>query len=271
MSVASSCKACWEYANDYQKLPFTGGLVQLPEYLLSYFEGRLSSRLGFTPSPRRFSFRMNRKFDAFIEPSQFGMAKGILQDLEYAGLPISTPRTILDLGANVGLGLLALRDLYPSSKFACVEADPRNFQLLTKNLSINNFQAVLISAAVAGEQGLLDFRIGENTTCSTLVDASGIHPGHTDSIVVPVLTMHQVLEYLAWPEVDLLKIDIEGAEDSLFSGNPSWLNQINSIVIEIHPNTTPEKVQDQISPYGFRLRRHGHGREPVFFADRTAA
>ena len=199
------------------------------------------------------------------------MAKGILEDGEYADLPLqSEPHRILDLGANIGLGLLALHDQYPQAELAGVDADPRNFYLLLRNLAANHLQVSLIVAAVSGEAGILSLRIGENSTCSTLIDGSAIHPGHSGSIDVPCLTMPQVLERLGWPTVDLLKVDIEGAEESLFSGSPEWLQIVQAIVLEIHPNTTPERIQSLLAPYGFRLRRQSQGREPVFFADRPA-
>ena len=49
---------------------------------------------------------------------------------------------------------------------------------------------------------MLGLRIGDNSTCSTLLDGSLIHPGHTATIDVPCLTVPQVLERLcgyAWP------------------------------------------------------------------------
>jgi len=198
------------------------------------------------------------------------MAKGILVDREYSDLPLQfSPRTILDLGANIGLGLLALHDQYPQAQIACVDADPRNFQLLLQNLYSNHLHAPLIAAAVSGEPGILGLRIGVNSTCSTLIEGSLIHPSHAATIDIPCLTIPQVLERLGWPGVDLLKVDIEGAEESLFSGSPQWLHQVKAIVLEIHPNTTPDKIQELLAPYGFQLRRQSYGCEPVYFADRT--
>ena len=111
----------------------------------------------------------------------------------------------------------------------------------------------------------------EESTCSTLITGASIHPGLTASIDVPLLTMPQLLDRLGWSSVDLRKVDIEGAEESLFDGSSSWLAKLKAIVIEIHPNTTSERIQAHLAPYGFQLRRHGNGREPVYFADKTAA
>jgi hypothetical protein len=40
------------------------------------------------------------------------------------------------------------------------------------------------------------------------------------------------------------------------------------MVLEIHPNTSPNEIGDFLSPFGFRLKRIGYGAEPVYFARR---
>lgn len=271
MPLLSTLRAFVAYTSEFRELPFSPRLPQLPAYLLSYVEGRLASRQKKkTNSSRSFSFQLKSKFTVSLEPEQFGMAKGILVDKEYSCLPLSfEPKYILDLGSNIGLGLIALHDRYPQAELAGVEADPRNFQLLLRNLADNHLNFPLIAAAVSGEPGIVGLRIGENSTCSTLIDGSMIHSSHAASIDVPCLTMPQILEHLGWPSVDLLKVDIEGAEENLFSGSPQWLHRVQAIVLEIHPNTSPERIQSFLGPYGFRLRRQSFGREPVFFADRS--
>lgn len=127
------------------------------------------------------------------------MAKDIPEDREYEGLPLSSePSQIPDLGANIGLGLLALHDHYSQAKLAGVDADSRNFTLLLRNLQANCVQASLMEVAVAREPGILGLRIGENSTCSILIDGDVIHPGHTACIDVPVLTTPQMLDRLGW-------------------------------------------------------------------------
>lgn len=276
MNIISTFKAFVSYATAFKKLPFSPRLPQLPSYLLSYIEGRISSRLrkgvGSTVRARKFAFRLNHRLIVSLEPEQFGMAKGILIDKEYSDLPLrSQPKRILDLGANIGLGLLALHDQYPQANLAGVDADPRNFPLLLKNLSDNQMNIPLLAAAISGESGILGLRIGSNSTCSTLIDGELIHPSQTGSVNIPCLTMPQVLDWLGWPSIDLLKVDIEGAEESLFSHSPEWLHNVEAIVLEIHPNTTPQKIQDLLAPFGFRLRRQCFGTEPVFFADRSVS
>jgi hypothetical protein len=92
----------------------------------------------------------------------------------------------------------------------------------------------------------------------------------TDRTEVEVTTIPALLDEAGWDSVDLVKIDIEGSEDELLSSNNGWLSSVGAILLEIHPNTTPEKIGSCLSPYGFSLRRHGHGREPVYVATRES-
>lgn len=271
MNLLLSIKTFLSYAwSDFLKLPLSPRLPQFPSYILSYIDGRLAARRGKKSKARSFTFRLNCRITVSMEPEHFGMSKGILIDREYFDLPLADePKRILDLGANIGMGLIALHDQFPQADFAGVEADPRNFPLLLTNLSANNIKASLLSAAVFGEPDILSLRIGSSSTCSTLIDGTLLHSTITDTVDIPCLTMPQVLEWLGWPCIDLLKVDIEGAEESLFSHSSNWLHNVQSIVLEIHPNTTPEKIQNLLSPFGFRLRRHSFGNEPVFFADRS--
>ena len=114
---------------------------------------------------------------------------------------------------------------------------------MARNLEKNKVEAQLIAAAASAKGGeLLPLRLFDNTTCSTLISEDGFHPGHEAVVNVPTLSMNQILDSVAWTYVDLLKIDIEGAEDELLSVDNQWLAKIGVLMLEIHPNTTPEKI-----------------------------
>jgi FkbM family methyltransferase len=200
-----------------------------------------------------------------------GMAKGILLDQEYHLAPHLgfTPRTIVDLGANIGLGALYLHCQFPQAHLACVEPDPRNLPLLRQTLDLNGIPARVIEGAVGSTGGSLNLRFGKNPACSAL-ETSPMHQLE-QQVVVTVQTLPQLLSDLGWEDLDLLKIDIEGTEDELLSQDNQWLDRVRAIVLEIHPNTTPAAIGRYLQPYGFHLTRHSHGREPVYLALRSPA
>ncbi|MCT0229486.1 FkbM family methyltransferase [Synechococcus sp. CS-1324] len=269
MTAKASIKAFLSFLSDYADMPFSPRKRQFPRYVWSYLASAMARRTGTYSSSLAFQFKRQKTITISLQPEHFGMAKGILQDCEYDNLPLkASPKTIMDLGANIGLGAVVFHGQSPEAEILCVEADPRNVQLLLRNLKDNGIPAHVVAAAIGPEQGLLSLRIGQDSTCSTLVDASVIHPGMNAEVKVPVVSMDQLLEVCGWSRIDLLKIDIEGAEEELLCESPHWLEKVGAIVMEIHPNTTPERIAGYLRPYGFVLEKHGEGREPVYVASK---
>ncbi len=240
-------------------------------YFYCHYLSRFRSRFGLPSGEMLGRFRVaNKDILVHVMPEQLGALYGIFGDHEYdlSQFLTTAPGTILDLGANSGMATAYLHAQYPLAQFACVEPDPRNIKLLHKTLSTNHLQdsAQVFPVAVAAKSGQLKLRMGENSTCSAL-ETSPMHD-LADSTLVEVTTVPKLLEQLGWDRVNLLKIDIEGTEDELLSIDNSWLNRVDALVLEIHPNTTPEKIQSYLSPFGFTIKPLLRGIEPVYFASR---
>tara|TARA_B100002051_G_C16647159_1_gene591869 strand:- start:131 stop:958 length:828 start_codon:yes stop_codon:yes gene_type:complete len=270
VGIVASLEALGKYSSRYSCLPLEHSFGQYFTYMTAYVEDRLSSRFPYRPSIKELRIELNRTYKLSIMPNQFGMMAEFLELGECKGIPLeSSPARVLTLGANIGLGVICLRDEFPEAELVAVEADPRNFELLSRNLQQNNVDARLISAAASVHGGeLLALRLFDNTTCSTLIAEDGFHPGHQAVVQVPTLSMDQLLSSAGWDSVDLLKIDIEGAEDELLSVDNQWLEKVGVLMLEIHPNTTPVKIESYLRPFGFVLERHHNSLEPVFVAYR---
>jgi len=68
------------------------------------------------------------------------------------------------------------------------------------------------------------------------------------------LPMSRVIAESGFDRVDLLKVDIEGAEVELFKGDVSWLRRVGAIAIEFHGDSRRESGFDQIMrDYGFAV------------------
>ena len=48
------------------------------------------------------------------------------------------------------------------------------------------------------------------------------------------ITVDKVLEDFDLPQIDILKIDIEGAEKEVFSDTSAWIDRVDAIIIELH-------------------------------------
>ncbi len=168
--------------------------------------------------------------------SDLEVFKKIFIDEEYA-VPFTSPtHSILDLGANTGMATLYFHRAFPNAQIVTVEPDPANFELLTRNL--NGIPTVKpIRAAVwthDGEIQLVDPGIGawglqvsENATSSA------------PSVSVPAISLPSLLREFPSGHLDLLKIDIEGAEKEILENADSWIPAVNAIVIELHDRYKP--------------------------------
>ncbi|MBX2914254.1 MAG: FkbM family methyltransferase [Cyclobacteriaceae bacterium] len=168
------------------------------------------------------------------------------------------PLTIVDAGANVGFASVFFKTAFLNSSILCLEIDDSNFMLLQKNIAMNGFSNVTtLKEALWKSNAFLeikrDFR--DKSECSYYVEES---PSKT------ALIGHNLLHYrsvMNWQKIDLLKIDIEGAERYLFE-NPSLANQVLSntrvLVIEIHDEFAIRKtIEGHLSRHSFTYFNHG--------------
>jgi hypothetical protein len=68
-----------------------------------------------------------------------------------------------------------------------------------------------------------------------------------------MVAMPELLTSNAIEAIDILKVDIEGAESDLFAECKSWISKVRLIVIEIHPGLVDyQRVIHSITTHGFR-------------------
>ena len=147
---------------------------------------------------------------------------------------------LVDIGANIGMTSLWMAKEYGYSRIIAVEPSEDNADLVRKNLLGNGLNAEVVCAAAGGKDGFTLFAVSDSSTngrvdtATTSGEVSATDAGH---VSVPVVSMPTLLQNLP-PDmmVDTLKIDIEGGEEDLLSGNVDWLNRIKTMLVEFHPN-----------------------------------
>lgn len=121
----------------------------------------------------------------------------------------------LDVGANVGFWSLFLASRFKNSTIFAVEANPRTFAVLTKNISINGFDNVTaIGCGVGKECGT--FPLFLNETGNRGGDTLSPDVGQGPSIEVPVRRLSDILREKQVKKIEFMKIDIEGMESAVF-------------------------------------------------------
>lgn len=154
-------------------------------------------------------------------------------------LPVDdfTPTHILDLGANVGYASVCFAARWPAAHILALEPSAQNFALLQRNIAgwpnITALQGAVWSHAgsvrIANPQDDANaFRMGERADGSA---------GEGED--VPAFTVAQLMAQLGSERIDLLKMDVEGAEAEILRGHPAWLDAVDVLVIELHDRIAP--------------------------------
>lgn len=144
-------------------------------------------------------------------------------------LPFS-PRTIVDAGANIGMSSIYFTHKYPEARIIAIEPEASNFELLARN--VKPYSAITpIHAALWSQDGEINVSDPNPDTGPygkwAFVTKEG--PG----IPVRAITMRTLMVEMGIRKVDLLKVDIEGAEIEVF-GSCDWIQDIRCLVIELH-------------------------------------
>jgi FkbM family methyltransferase len=158
-------------------------------------------------------------------------------------------QTLVDLGANIGLASIYLSS-HLGCRCFCVEANPDTFAILQKNLAGTGAQ--LLNSAVWDSKIMLAVNCpAERYSMSTVQpDPNGNIPG---------IPMADLIDRSGFSTIDLLKIDIEGAEAALFRGELSWLTPVRAIAIEFHDESRKETRFDEVMlERGFQIVDSGH-------------
>lgn len=179
-----------------------------------------------------------------------------------AGVLSSAPRTILDLGANVGLASLYFQTLFPDARIICVEPYPDTFRLLCLTRDANAWGWTCLEAAAGPATGRGLLLVARQHTIHFLTD--GPHPDFP-TLPVRVLTVPDIMTRAGVDQVDLLKCDIEGGEEALFcDGDPSWLIRVQAVAMEMHYWINRQRVIRSLADHGLVEAGRGHG-AVIFF------
>ena len=140
----------------------------------------------------------------------------------------SGPR-ILDCGANIGLASLFFKRRYPEARITAFEPDPALFAMLCANVAANGAADVETrQAALWTTAGTLTFRC-EGSDSGMVAALPGAIAGESTTVASVRLR-----DLLAAEPIDLLKLDIEGAEDAVLADCEPVLDRVGAIVMDLH-------------------------------------
>ncbi len=152
-------------------------------------------------------------------------------------------QTIVDCGSNIGLASLYFADRYPRARVYAIEPHPDNFRLLCRNVAAET-RILPVHACIAAQRDAERFITLDKLAYDNRTNARG------DGVAVPVETIGSLCERFDIRTIDLLKVDIEGAEEELFA-QPSFLPRVRQILVELHGDYGIHSFRRDLAPYGF--------------------
>ena len=170
---------------------------------------------------------------------------------------------ILDCGAHIGLGTLYFKSMFPQARVIAFEADPGVCQALESNLVRNGLHDVdVINKALWDRSGVVTF-VSEGGDSGRVAVGQDVRSDRL--IEVPTV---RLWDHLA-RHVDLLKMDIEGAETRVISDSRDRLRNVDRLFVEYHSRQNEIQTLDELIGVligeGFRLHVHSVNPAPMPF------
>ena len=164
-----------------------------------------------------------------------GAYQQVLLEQQYAiDLPVS-PSVIVDAGANVGTTSIYFAHRYPKARIIAIEAEASNFALLSRNVQ-PYARITPIHAALWSQDGEMSLSLPEADTGSFEKWAFFVHEG--PGVPVRTISMRSVMNEMKITSIDVLKVDIEGAEKEVFE-SCDWIDAVGCVMIELHDRSKP--------------------------------
>lgn len=172
------------------------------------------------------------------------------------------PKVIVDAGANIGLVSIVYANRFPNARIVAIEPEENNYRMLQKNTAAykniiplkaalwdTNERVNLVDPGL-GEWG---FRTRRNTD-----EGSNFTLNQKE---VQGLTLDRIMEKFGLAVIDILKIDIEGAEREVFRDPSLWIDRVNLLVVELHDRFAEEcshRVRNAMKHFDAEWRQGGN-------------
>jgi len=146
---------------------------------------------------------------------------------------VEQPRVIIDAGANIGLSSVYFANRFPKATIIALEPEESNFGILQKNtkaydgvMSINAalWRADTVLDLIDPDEGHWAFQTQEVTN------------NHSLRVLqkAEAITVSSIMDAFKIEFVDILKLDVEGAEREILDHSSQWIGSVGLIIVELH-------------------------------------
>lgn len=235
---------------------------------LGLFHLRVAFANGFRlpmPSPVKVRLGPYGHEVVISDPGELTVLHDVLVHREYEHH--GKPDVVFDLGANVGFATLYFKRQNPTARIVAVEADPRTYERLVRN--VGRLPGVTtLNRAVTASDGVVSFFSSPSSLSSALVRRS---EGDQEVRVIGS-TLRTLMDETGVEKIGLLKVDIEGAEFNLFRNAP--LERVDEIIAEIHYDlmeADESALRELLADFELRFEELPQPHRYLLFARRVSA
>ena len=173
----------------------------------------------------------------------------------YIDLDAKQPE-IVDCGSNIGMATLFFKKVFPECRITAFEPEPETFAILSRNIAMNGLKDVrAYNAAVSNEEGEISFYSDPEVPGSGMMSMMDARSGMGRTQKVRTVKLSDYLDR----EIDLLKLDVEGAEHQVFQDleGAKKMGLIKNMIIEYHHHMN--RNSDNLSHILGTLENNGFG------------
>ena len=179
--------------------------------------------------------------------------------------------TVVDIGAHGGyFSLMGASRVGPAGKVYAFEPYPASFEELQRNIELNGYKSIhAVRKAVSDRTGVRKLLVNPKGS-----DRHSLYAGESawkpNSPEVETTSLDDFLETCNWPRVDLIKMDIEGAEPAALAGMEQTLERcgVRFLITEFSPSALkaagfePRGFLQELTDMGFSLYAIEEEKEP---------
>jgi FkbM family methyltransferase len=159
----------------------------------------------------------------------------VFLDRQYDFTSEKCPSVIVDAGANIGLASICFANRYPESQIIAIEPEKSNYDILKMN--VDPYSNIIPLHAALWDKNerisIVDPGFGEWAFMTKKEDSQEKNPEKIDP-KVQGMTVDKIMEDNGLEKIDILKIDIEGAEREVFRDSSSWIAKVDALIVELH-------------------------------------
>lgn len=159
---------------------------------------------------------------------------------------------VFDVGANIGYyTLLASLRVGSGGKVFAFEPSPRNISYLYRHLALNGVaNVVVVPSACSDRSGLALFEQNDSCAEGRLAEP-GVSPEGKDLLVVATVTIDSVVKLTGYAP-DVLKIDVEGAEEQVLRGATATLASAHpTLILAVHSEAARVACMALLEPFDY--------------------